>query len=131
MTLRPHVTFTGIKRLDHKLNRINKRDAGRIGRKAGRRGVSLLAKEIKSEAPVGKTRDLRRSTGSRFRKKRKQQVIEAKAGPNVAKKKDKQTSYGHVVAIKSGYVDRATAKVGRGALELMTKTVREEIKKLK
>lgn len=97
----PEITITGDKQLDRKLQQLGKR--GRtIARQATKQGGTVLAKEIRRRAPVGKTKSLKKSIGAKSGRSKGngEGVITAKAGVNVGKKKKSRTT-------KSGRVIKA------------------------
>lgn len=83
------VTFSvvGMKRLEAKLSRLEKRVANRITSRASSKALQLAVTAMRQRAPQGPTGNLKRSHGKRKLKKREANGIVAyKAGPNVAKK---------------------------------------------
>lgn len=106
------VTITGVREVDRRLANIEKRDARRIGRNAARAGASQVSKGIKSAAPIGETKGLKRSIGWRHAKNRRKAIQETKAGINVGKKvtdKNRSKYGGHLVMPKG---DRTRKRIG-------------------
>lgn len=76
----------GLDDLQAELQQLGDTVGGRIAAKAVRRGQSVIRKAIAAEAPRGSTGSLRRSIGSRFRKRRKRGELSAIVGINVGKR---------------------------------------------
>lgn len=93
---------TGIKELDAKLERLEKRDSRRVGRKALGKGLTVVARAIRKRAPVGKTKRLKKSVGSRQKKNRRKGIQEAKAGIGVGGRRNKLAPHGHLVGLGTG-----------------------------
>lgn len=81
--------ITGDKQLDRQLLKLATRDIKRIQRNAVNKALTVISKAIRNQAPVGKTRGLKKSIGKRFKRKKRTGEIEAKAGIHVGKKKAK------------------------------------------
>lgn len=95
-------SITGDKKLDRALAELGKRDAS-VARRAGVRGaMTIIARGIRSEVPVGKTKALKKSIGSRMAKAKRgpnKGTTEAKVGVNVGKKSGKRAPHSHLVAL--------------------------------
>lgn len=105
--------ITGDKALDRKLARLAGRDSGRARRAAAKAGITEIAKGIRSEVPVGPTKNLKKSIGGRVAKAKggpQKGVTEAKAGVNVGKKRGKRAPHAHLVGL--GTKERTRRKLG-------------------
>jgi len=78
--------ITGDKELEATLKGMADKAADRVARAALGGALSTVTKEIRSKAPVGKTKNLKTSIGSRFEKGSKRNAPVAKAGINVGKR---------------------------------------------
>lgn len=136
---------TGVAELDRQLNRIATRDARRLVRNGVNKGLTVLAKAIRTEAPKGRTGNLRKGIGKRFRKNRRSGEMEAIAGIGVGKKK--RAAHIRIVALgskprvtKAGayrgvmpandFVTRAASRVGGNAQQTVLLTVRHGLENL-
>ena len=139
-------SLTGDKRLNRKLAHLAKKGQKKVARSALSKGLSVIAKGIRKEAPVGKTKAVRKAIGKRLRKNKRTGIHEAKVGVNVAKKKGKQAPHGHLVAAgtaerqhKSGkstgsvdpnpFVERGFRATQGKAMSTIKKTMRDGIEK--
>lgn len=95
-------SITGDKALDKKFKSLATKGARRAAVAAIRKGMTIAAKGIRKLAPVGPTKNLKKSIGSRIKKTKKTGTVEAKAGVNVGKKTQKQ-------------LDKAAARSGKTA----------------
>jgi hypothetical protein len=141
--VRPTITFTGIKQLDDKLQRIEKRDGRRIARKAMRRGLSVLQKALKVAAPVGpkkptrRGRPLRKAIGQRFGKSRTNDAILSVVGVNVKLRKDQQAPHGAAATLRTSrgpgnaFVETTVRGNLGAAMNVIESTVAEEINALR
>lgn len=105
--------LTGIEEIDRELSRLEHKAGKRIARSSLRAGLGEQRKEIRKRAPVGPTKRLKKSIGSRFAKNRKTHIHEGRAGINVGRKKsqeDRFARHGHLVAL--GTKRRRTKKTG-------------------
>lgn len=101
--------ITGDKRLDRKLAALSSKDSRIARRSAVMAALTVIAKGIRTEVPVGETKALKKSIGSRMRKEKRgarKGQTEAKVGVNVGKKKDNRAPHSHLVAL--GTKDRWT-----------------------
>lgn len=89
--------ITGIAEVDRRLKRIEGRDARRIARNAVDKGLTVGRRAVAGGVPVGKTKQLKKAIGRRFKKNRNTDLYEGKIGINVAKKKERQARHGHLV----------------------------------
>ena len=99
------VEITGQKFLDKKLAELSAKAAKRAGTSAVRAGMTEIAKGIRSEVPVGPTKNLKKSIGSKVAKSKggaRKGIAEARAGVNVGKKQVKHAPHSHLVAIGTG-----------------------------
>lgn len=77
--------LTGDKELDALLQQMKQKSADAIAKAALGGALSATAAGIRKAAPVGETKDLKASIGSRFEKQRGRRGPTAKAGVNVGK----------------------------------------------
>jgi len=105
------LSLTGMPKTDRILKRIAEKDAKKITRNSMRAGLRVAAKAQKAAVPVGKTKELKKSIGSSFKKSRKTGVTQAKSGVGVGKKKPKGW-YGHLVALGTALRRRKRLKKG-------------------
>lgn len=110
--MRKRVSWTGIDEIDDKLQTLEKKSGKSVARSAINAGLAVLSRSIKKEAPVGATKRLKKSIGKRFKKNRRKDLMEAKAGINVAKKSARQAPHGHLVTL--GTQHRQTNRKGGG-----------------
>lgn len=78
--------ITGDKALQKRLEQI-RRGLRRATRKATNKSLTVVRKAVVTEAPVGRTRRLRKDIGKRLNKSGQSMEISGKVGPNVAKRK--------------------------------------------
>jgi HK97 gp10 family phage protein len=105
------VSITGDKALDRKLASLSTKGSRRARTAAVKAGMTAVARGIRSEVPVGETKALKKSIGSRVAKAKRganKGTTQAKAGVNVGKKSGKQAPHSHLVAL--GTEDRYTGE---------------------
>lgn len=110
--------ITGVRDIDRKLDRLDKKVGKRVGRAAVNAGLRVVVKEIKQRVPPAKTKGhsgkrLKRATTSVNKKNRRTHVDEAKAGA-VGKVKKKAPHY-HLIAL--GTAERHDRGRNRGAVK--------------
>ena len=110
------VNMTGVKEIDAVLDGLEKKTAKKIGRASINAGLGEMRKEIRKRAPVGKTQLLKKSIGNRFKRNKKKDLMEAKAGINVGKKKGKRAPHGHLVALGTN-IRQSPNGANRGRVE--------------
>lgn len=93
--------FTGEKELEKILKTMSGRAAERISSAALSGGLTVLRREMRKAAPVGKTGQLKKSIGSRNEKNKRNGIRTAKAGINVGRtrKTTVRAPHGHLVAL--------------------------------
>lgn len=107
------ISITGDKALDRKLATLSTKGSRRARTAAVRAGMTQIARGIRSEVPVGETKALKKSIGSRVAKAkrgRNKGTTQAKSGVNVGKKKAKRAPHSHLVALGT---DRRDTESGR------------------
>lgn len=112
-----NVTITGVKEVDAMLKGLSGKAAERISSAALSGGTTVLRREMRKAAPVGKTGKLKKSIGSRNEKDKRTGVRSAKAGINVGRQRKTtiRAPHGHLVAL--GTNDRYTDQgFSRGAM---------------
>ena len=77
-------SLTGDRKLDRQLDRLANREIRRITRNVTNRGLTVIAKAQRSEAP---DKESRKAIGKRFRKNSQTGKQDAKAGVHVAKRR--------------------------------------------
>lgn len=125
-------TLTGVKEIDAVIRKLSSKDGEKIAKAAISGGLSELAKGIKSEAPVGPTKNLKKSIKGRFNKSKGGKFISAKAGPNVAKQKQTadgmnrrgRAPHSHLVAL--GTQPRTRKKIG-GKFSYITRPTNKQL----
>lgn len=84
----PRAIVTGVEELDRRLQELSKKGLATAARKSISSAMKMLVQAIKQKAPRGKTRNLERSIGWRFRKRGdRDTTVVAKAGADVGKRK--------------------------------------------
>ena len=97
--------ITGDRQLERALTRLADKSADRVASAAIRGGLGEIRKAQRKAAPVGETKALKESIGSRFEKKRgRSPKVTAKAGINVGKRKAGRTvaPHAHLVGLGTG-----------------------------
>ena len=108
--------LTGLAELESTMRHLSDKAADRVSRSALGGGLTVLAREIKKQAPVGPTKTLKKSIKKRFIKGKRGQKVTAKAGVNVGKKKKDQSEFvvvaphGHLVGL--GTAKRVRKRIG-------------------
>lgn len=102
-------SFTGDRALDRRLASLEKREAKKFARKAINAALTIANKSIKSEAP---SKRVRKSIGKRFKKNKRTNVTEAKAGINVGKKRGANTRAPHAHLVALGTRRRKRRRLG-------------------
>lgn len=82
---------TGDRELEQQLLKLARRDTRRVVRNATNKGLTHISKAIRQQAPVGKTKAVRKTIGKRFARSRQTGQMEAKAGIDVGKRNRKGT----------------------------------------
>lgn len=104
--------ITGVPEINRKLRNLERKAARKVGRKAVNKGLTVLAKAIRSKAP----RKLRPIVGKRHKKNRNTKEMEAKAGVAVGMSKKKKEKFGerwYLFLQATGTRDRKTRRGGR------------------
>lgn len=102
--------ITGVPELNRKLRNLETKVARKVGRKAVNKGLTVLARAIRSKAP----RTLRPIVGKRHKKNRNTKQLEAKAGVGVGMNSKKAEKYGWYLFLQAtGTRDRKTRRGGR------------------
>lgn len=102
------VDIEGDKELQSILDELSGKVAERVASAAMSGGLIVLRREMKKQAPVGKTGLLKKSIGSRNEKNKRTGIRTAKAGINVGRTRQTTTRapHGHLVAL--GTTERET-----------------------
>lgn len=104
-------TVSGVRELKRRLDRLEKKDAKRIGRKAINRGLTIVARGVRAKAPG---RRIKKVVGKRNKRNRRKGIQEAKAGVGVAKKRDfSKSTAPHAHLVAAGTANRKTTGRGR------------------
>jgi HK97 gp10 family phage protein len=101
--------LTGDERLHKKLRQLIEAGDKSAG-KAMRKGATKIAGAIRKEAPVGPSKTLKKSIGSKVKRSAKRGITDARAGIGVGKKKAKTARHGHLVGL--GTTLRRRKKLG-------------------
>jgi HK97 gp10 family phage protein len=101
------VVMRGFPELIRKLNGLAQKGAQRAATGAIKKGMTVIARGMRSAAP---TPGLRKSIGKRFKRKRKDGTVQAKVGIDVGKKRDQQVPEAHFVAL--GTKQRIRKRIG-------------------
>jgi len=110
--------ITGDKELERALSRLADKSADRVARSAIGGGLTVLAQGIRKAAPVGKTKSLKKSIGSRFTRAKGKHQPSAKAGINVGKQKKtaegfkKRVNAPHAHLVGLGTTRRTRTRLG-------------------
>lgn len=95
--------LTGDKKLDRKLEQLGEKTRKRFTRSALGKGGTVIGRGIKSEAPVGKTKKLKKAIGKSTKKARNFKSGEdfqgLRVGANVGKKAAKSAPHAHLVIL--------------------------------
>lgn len=109
----------GDEKLARRLLALERKDAGRIARKALGKGLTQIAKGIRQQAPTAvkpeARRRLKKSVGTRNKRNRIKGVREAKAGLNVGKKRGSAARMPHAHLIALGTRPRHRKRIGGAA----------------
>lgn len=110
--------ITGDKELEANLRKLGDRIADKVAKSAIRGMMTATASGIRKEAPVGKTRGLRKSIGSRLEKGRRGRSPTAKVGVGVGKQRktaaklNKRATAPHRHLVALGTVARTRKRIG-------------------
>lgn len=102
-----------------------------IARSAVKKTLTVLKKGVQREAPVGKTKNAKKSIGASFKKAYKSDEVAAKVGANVGLSRRKQKLLGnHVRLIILGTKGRSQKTTGRytGAVRKLNGFVKRGIR---
>lgn len=110
------VASIDLKRFEKLLKKL--KTLGKLGAKIAGAGINkaltVLLKEMRKEAPKGKTGNLEKSLGKRFKRSSRRGVVMAKVGANVGIKKAEQKRLGnHVHLVIEGTEDRRQQTTGK------------------
>lgn len=93
---------SGIRQVDDRLLGFAVKDARKIQRSAVTAGLRVIAKAVKLEAPVGKTRRIKKAVGWRFKKFKRSGYLMAKVGSGVGKKKAQAKEVFYAASVAQG-----------------------------